>query len=564
MAILNMANAADTEKIRQIDKGIENAQRFEDVLASGEFSEEEQGKLISVPDKQFVQILKERGLGDIIGLKDARRDYFLYKDTKTPQLPQVETEKEQGKGLNPAEAAGVLLGLGMTPFMRSGLTPEMLETSSKDYAEKAATEWNKTKDYSKAKSYFHAFEMAQQDYFDRFAYTDPKAAKKLANFQTQKFVQRALLRNRLLKEEGVKGFVARSFAPNYEQVAENRLRMIDKLAEMRASEVSTKDEEREKLLRNFADDDPVTFQHHINQQRTQGKSLDPLMEKVIADKITAEQRLAERTKLSQERREQKQQTTPAPTNQPAKKPGRISSIRGGLGRLNNLRPSSIASKTARKVGSSILNFLTRLLKKALIGGVMGAISSLVSGAISALIGFGTAIASALAFILAKLSIVIGAVTGLSISTAILIVSGAIVLAFLIFAAVAFFQAIFPSTSPTPHRGISYVITPPISKIENGELIGNRIAFFYFSEATCPIENITLVDELPNGSNLVSATGNYTTTLDPLETVRWKIYPENAQPGLESPHVKQFVFDVVHKPDDDITAISKISIEGCSQ
>lgn len=608
MAILNMANAADTEKIRQIDKGIENAQRFEDVLASGEFSEEEQGKLISVPDEQFVQILKERGFGDIIGLKDARRDYFLYKDTKTSQPPQAETEEEQGERLNPAEAAGVLLALGMTPFMRSGLTPEMLETSSKDYAEKAAIEWNKTKDYSKAKSYFHAFEIAQQDYFDRFAYTDPKTAKKLANFQTQKFVQRALLRNRLLKEEGVKGFVARSFAPNYEQVAENRLRMIDKLAEMRASEVSTKDEEREKLLRNFADDDPVTFQHHINQQREQDKRLDPLMVKVIDEKIRDEQRLAERNKLSQKRREERQQAAPAPASQPAKKSGRISRIKtrvknrisssklgqkfqssrlgkaisapsrfknqikqrlassklGRLGKkLNNLRPGNVAGRLRKKLKNSILNLLTKLLKRSLIGAVISAISSLISTAIAFAITIGTAIAAILATVLSLLTGAIAALLSVTIATLASILATVIVVSLfviVVFTVLSVLQQYFPDPAP----GISYGIWGP-ERVKNGENIKNRVGFFYFSNASCSIDDIVLVDTLPSASTFVSATGKYEKGVDPNVpggTIKWKIKENSPTLPRVGNGADQYVFEVEHKPQDNIIATSKVSMEGC--
>ncbi len=588
-----MANATDADRIREIDQGIESAERFEnDVLSSGEFNDAEKTRILSASEQELTQILESRGFRDTQGLLQARLDYFVYRDTDVPKAPTQTSEKEEEGAINPAEAAGVLLGLGLAPFIQNQkLTPEILEASSREYAEKAASEWNKTKDYSKAKSYFHAYERAQQDYFDRFAYTDPKAAKKLASFRTQKFIDRAILRNKLLKKEGIKGFSPRTFTPNYEKEAENRLRMIDKLSEMKAKDPSTtKDLEREKLLRAFADDDPVTFQHHINSQREQGKTIDPLMAKVIADKIEREAKTKSVLERSQRRQDQK---TPKPT-EPPKKQGRFARTKS---RLASFGPRSVARRTKgkimgsrlgkriagsklgrlagkanrfrdktfglkKKIKSSILNLLTKLLRRVLIGGVIGAISSFISGTIGAFIGIGTALATALAFIIAKitagLTAAIGSLLAFSLASLATFIAAISVVGIIILIIIVVWQSIFPSSDRSRYPGITYTITGP-ERIENGEFIKNQIALFYYSDAICPIQNITLKDELPPGSTFISASGNPVDNLPPGE-VLWKL-SEN-YPTSEGSDVKTYIFDVVHKPQDDKIATSTASLEGC--
>lgn len=613
-----MANTADLEKIREIDRGIESAKRFEsDLLKSGKFSAEEQQALLSVGNQEFIQLLESRGFKDTKGFIQARQDYSQYRFAEPSQAPNQGPEKAEKKGMSPADAAGALLGLGLTPFMRErGLTPELFETLSRNYAEKAAIEWNKTRDLSKARSYLHAYEIAQQDYFDRFAYSDPKRAKQLANFRTQKLIDEAILRNKLLKEKGIKGFAGRSWTPNYEQSAQNRLKMIDKLSEMRAKQLSggdpkkaipyniALDRAREKLLRNFADDDPATFQHHINNQREQGKTLDPVMQRVIAEKIRDEQRLAERNKLSQKKREERQQTAPVPTNRPAKKPGRISRIKGRaassklgqkiqssrlgrafsapsrfknrikqrlassrLGRLgkrlNNLRPGNIAGRLRKKLKNSILNLLTKLLKRSLIGAVISAISSLISAAIAFAITIGAAIAAILATILSLLTSAIVALLSVTIATLASILATVIAVSLfmvVVFTVLSVLQQYFPDPAP----GISYGIWGP-ERIKNGELIENRVGFFYFSNASCSIDDIILVDTLPNASTFVSATGNFEKRVDPNTpggSIRWTIKENTPTLPRVGNGADQYVFRVVHKPQDNITATSKISMEGC--
>lgn len=120
-----------------------------------------------------------------------------------------------------------------------------------------------------------------------------------------------------------------------------------------------------------------------------------------------------------------------------------------------------------------------------------------------------------------------------------------------------------STNPpikSPYPGIGYSVYGPSGGIRGQSFTHNVELVYDMREATCALENITIVDMIPSGIDLVpeQTTGKFTATP---ETVKWKLSPENT-PYSESSIVKFYRFEIVFNSKDNLTAQNGIYIEGC--
>lgn len=272
--------------------------------------------------------------------------------------------------------------------------------------------------------------------------------------------------------------------------------------------------------------------------------------------------------------------------------GRITGSRLGkriagsrLGRLAGKanRLGGMASKATRRIKNLLnpISYLQRLFKRAFIGAVSSAIGGFATTAFAGITGLitgiGTFISTSIAFlaikiplIIAKISVVISAITGF-IGSLPISLPVAIVLALVIFIFVALFEILFgdPSarggTPPTsPYPGITFSKACPERVLKGGNATCQITLFHDSQSATCPLDSLTLVDDLPNGTTLVEGpgltTGNYVYNPDIGGSVSWKLSKNITQPVVEV--VQIFAFTITLTSQEDITVTNKITLAGC--
>lgn len=275
---------------QEINARIKNVQRFKSFLEI--YARDKQERLKYAKD--FKTFSRELGplVQDHLGLWGAREDYFGYQNLSIPQEQKNPWEKSpessnssilSALGSIAAGAGGVALAMRSSP---PNITSEELERNSREYAESQATAWNKRKDFGEARTYFEAYSKAQEKYYHSFTTENPKLAARIAAKSANPYLRRSVRMYNELQKSKSKGSMPTQPAPEYIMLAENRLKMIDKLAELKAKDPAKNYEaERKKLLKSFADNDLVTLSSYLQTKGPEHLNTDPLLKEVVTEKV---------------------------------------------------------------------------------------------------------------------------------------------------------------------------------------------------------------------------------------------------------------------------------------
>lgn len=448
-----------------------------------------------------------------------------------------------------------------------------VEDESRAYAEEKAAEWNKSRDFSKARSFFDAYGQAQREFYNDYVKKNPKLAKSLAKSMGNGPMRDALGRIEIA-EKNKRPIQAN--APDQKKTAENKVKLIDKLAERKAKELSdpsqgnsinywiAHDQAKRGLLLDFAKNDPQIFKTYVNGLEREKLEKDRVLKEVAQELEREELRNQSALQRNQRRQQEllkKRGPAPVSSSAPQKPLSRLSRLKNSFSNLRN---------GPAKFANSALSYFTRLLKRSIIGSVASALSaalsamattatillsSLIAGAITAGVFAAAAISKIIVAITGTITTIVGALAGPQIIVV-------IVVALIIAIAAILFGPAAPGRAKqySPYPGIVYSINSEYPKIANGQNIKYKIIVLYDPKEARPnLDELLLVDTLPPGTTLVpkGTTGIYDSTSSP-GTIIWKLSKntptKNTDDGIS------YDFDLILDPQDDLTVENKITIK----
>ena len=242
------------ENNSRVLSGIKNGQRWDDFVSSIEDESERSfvSSLVSFPD--FSEWAEGKNI-DSLGLWRARQDKLLYGHLPPPLESPPPEQKE-----------GYRLDLGNKPS--HGHKPESAYKNFRDGAhEKAwkdASEWNKTKDPSKAMSFLHAYELSLQKSYDELAGKNEGLARNWAKTHGDRRLDTSVKRTGEKREAKKKGLPAPDYSWNPMVGFLNRLALVEKIAKNKTGEKpETLNEIRERLLQELAQKSPREFAEYV-------------------------------------------------------------------------------------------------------------------------------------------------------------------------------------------------------------------------------------------------------------------------------------------------------------
>lgn len=501
---------------------LESAKWFAGILRSLK-NPVDRNALLSTKDfGEFEKICLENTILNSRGLWEARVDWQTQaaQGVKIPISPeQTKAKGPSAQGLGISGTVGAAAGIGLI-FTGRNAEYNDFKKSSKKYAEEKAAEWEKRPDLARAKSKQEAYELAYREVHDKLAENATDNAQKWANKHKDQDLLQAIERK--------------------------------KLADERKRSASSKKSSSQQAMERY----------RKTRQRP------PSM--AGAGGATA--------------------WTPFPPNT---LPGTSApNTLGGVGKPNVLRGAQVPSaparapgilgraKSLRSRGKRIFNdassYLQRLFKKSFLGSIASAIGGFVSAvvtiAVNTIIAVGTFTLGAIAFILAKIAAGIGAIL------AVVNLPWIIVIAIILFLLVALFGILFgnPSTpgvppEQSPYPGITFSKVCPTDPVPINGNATCQITFIYDSSAaTCPLVDLTLIDDVPNGTSLVEGpgltTGVYSCDTTPCSAssslVRWRLSDNLTQPATDVVQVFSFTVTLRLTSPENITVTNRIGLVGC--
>lgn len=539
-------------------------QEYEDFFRSLPY---EQGVEVSGIEKEteFEAWCKSHGVDNPNTIWSAKQDYerSLY----SPLEPEGENQAKKIPGETGKHHTERPHHFSWTDNMKR------VEDESRAYAEEKAAEWNKSRDFSKARDFFDAYGQAQREFYDDYAKKNPKLSQILAKSMGNGPMRDAIRRIEIA-EKNKRPIQAN--APDQKRTAENKVKLIDKLAERKAKELSDPNQRgsinygvayeqaKRGLLLDFAKNDPQVFKTYVNGLENERLEKDRVLKGVLQE-LEREDLRNQSDLQGNQRRQQEllKKRGPAPVSSPIpqKPPNRLSRLKNSFSNLKN-GPARFAN--------SALSYFTRLLKRSIITSVASALSaalsamataatvllsSLIAGAITAGVFAATAISKIIVAITGTITTVVGALAGPQIIVV-------IVVALIIAIAAILFGPAAPGRAKqySPYPGIYYSINSEYPKVANGQNIKYKIIVLYNPEEAEPsLDELLLVDKLPPGTTLVpkGTTGIYDSTSRP-GTIIWKLSKntptKNTDDGIS------YDFDLILNPQDDLTVENKITIE----
>src|SRR3989344_5132449 len=212
------------ENNSRVLSGIKNGQRWDDFVSSIEDESERSfvSSLVSFPD--FSEWSEGKNI-DSLGLWRARQDKLLYGHLPPPLESPPPEQKE-----------GYRLDLGNKPS--HGHKPESAYKNFRDGAhEKAwkdASEWNKTKDPSKAMSFLHAYELSLQKSYDELAGKNEGLARNWAKTHGDRRLDTSVKRTGEKREAKKKGLPVPDYTWRPADDIAKRIELLGKRAELKA------------------------------------------------------------------------------------------------------------------------------------------------------------------------------------------------------------------------------------------------------------------------------------------------------------------------------------------
>lgn len=503
---------------------------FKDTLSLGEKEELERVETRT----QFEEFCKTRGIENSSFLWEARMDHEL--SQMTPPGSEEEAKPEGNKSE---------YGRRRRRIEYREPTYEEFQESSREEAEKKASEWENNPDTEVATSRQQAYDIALTKTHNDFVKNRGHLADKWAKEHNDLFLASALERKRLADEE----------RRNNSKI---RKKYYESGLEEKVSKAKTK-------LKKITDI-PARTKDYLAQTRI-GKIFSRANQKIRYVFGAPGRQYGKFKKWLSQTRIGKAYTK----------------ISGAPGRLKNRIKSRVLNSRLGRFGSKLnrigkkiknllnpLDYLLRLFKRTFISGLAGIIGSFISSAIGLAGTLATALLAGAASTATFAAIAVSKIlAGISTTIAAILAPFSPLVVFGIFAAaliIAIAAVLFGPAAPgrskqySPYPGIVYSINSEYPKIPNGQNIKYKIIVLYDpSEAKYSLDKLLLVDTLPAGTSLVRSgtTGKFDSTSRP-GTVIWKLSKNT--PTKDTEDGISYDFDLTLKPQDDLTVENKIKIE----